>query len=91
MTTTRRRYDWPGVAEMARGAGGRWRLHPSLVAVTRDTLTHAQRRVPEMDATAEGCFEFAIGARTTDDLGRSVFDLYVRWVSPPPLNESETA
>lgn len=70
---------WDQVAEMARRAKGVWRLHSALVGADMHLLRHARRRVPELAATDEGEFEFARGNRAQDDLGRSIFDLYVRY------------
>lgn len=76
---SRRRIPWAEVAEMARRAGGVWRLHSSLVGADLELLRHARRRVPELRSTDAGEFEFARGNRTEDDLGRPIFDLYVRF------------
>lgn len=76
----RRRYQWDQVAAMARKANGTWRLHACLVAVTPDLLQHARRRVRALRPTETHVYEFARGASGQDDLGREVFDCYVRFV-----------
>lgn len=76
---SRRRIPWDQVAEMARRAGGRWRLHRSLAAADFHLLRHAQRRVPALKPTPEGWFEFALGNQAVDELGVKRFDLYVRF------------
>lgn len=66
---------------MARQAGGAWRLHRDLVAVTPDLQRHAQRRVRPLRPTTEGRFEFARTNEGVDDLGYAIFDLLVRYVA----------
>lgn len=70
---------------MAREAGGVWRLHSSLVAVTPHLARHAARRVRALRPSASGRFEFLRRNHSTDPLGRQVFDLYVRY----QINERE--
>lgn len=65
---------------MARRANGAWRLHRSLVAADNHLLRHAQRRVKALRPTDTHVFEFARSSPTTDELGRQIFDLYVRLV-----------
>lgn len=76
----RRRYRWAEIARIARDAGGAYRLHPDLVAVTHHTLHHARRRVRALRPTSTHCYEFARGNDAKTDLGVVVFDLYVRYV-----------
>lgn len=76
----RRRFDWEGVAAMARQSSPAWRLHSDLSAVTLDTLHHARRRVPALRPDQDGEFQYARGAEAKDDLGRKVFDLFIRYV-----------
>jgi hypothetical protein len=78
---SRRRYPWGEIAAMARKAGGAWRLHTSLVAVTPHTLQHARRRVRALRPQPDGVFEFDRGAVGENDLGETIFDLYVRFVA----------
>jgi hypothetical protein len=80
VTPARRSYPWGEIAEMARQADGRWRLHRSLVAVGPHILVHARRRVPELKPTTTHTYEFARGAVGRNDLGETVFDLFIRWV-----------
>lgn len=77
---TRRRYPWGEIAAMARKADGAYRLHSSLVAVTPHILHHARRRVRALRPQPDGIFEFARGAVGENDLGETIFDLYVRFV-----------
>lgn len=76
----RRRYPWREVAAKARAAGGAWTLHASLAAVDHHLLQHARRRVRALRPTAAGRYEFARGAEANDELGRRIFDLWVRFV-----------
>lgn len=76
---TRRSYDWEGIATMARDSSPVWRLHSDLVGVTLDTLHHMRRRVPALRPDDQGRFEYARGAEAKDDLGRTIFDCFVRY------------
>ena len=78
VTALRRRYRWAEIASMARSAGGVWRLHPDLAAVTPHLLRHAQRRVPSLYPRGGHVYEFARGNEAVNDRGETVFDLYVR-------------
>lgn len=76
----RRRIPWYQVREKARRANGAWVLHPTLAAADAHLLQHARRRVPALKATDTHVFEFARNSPTEDELGRPIFDLYVRYV-----------
>lgn len=76
----RRRIPWAEVAEMAQRADGAWRLHRSLAAADDHLLQHARRRVPALKATDTHVYEFARNSPTNDELGKPIFDLYVRYV-----------
>lgn len=65
---------------MARQASPVWRLHRNMTAVDGHLLKHARRRVRALRPTKDGRFEFARGNVGMDDLGREVFDLYVRYL-----------
>lgn len=65
---------------MARRADGVWRLHPSLAAADQHLLQHARRRVRALQPTKTHVFEFARGEAGSDDLGRPLFSLYIRYV-----------
>lgn len=80
VTALRRRYRWAEIASMARSAGGVWRLHPDLAAVTPNLLRHAQRRVPSFFPRGGHVYEFARGNEAVNDRGETVFDLYIRYV-----------
>lgn len=75
----RRSYPWEAIAALAKQSPGIWRLHPSLVGVNDELLRHARRRVPELRTTHAGTFTFAPAHRIKNEMGRTVFDLYVRW------------
>lgn len=77
----RRSYDWNGVAEMARGAGGVWRLHPDLVAVDSRLFRHVRVGVPALRPDEGGRFEYARSNIGVDIMGKPVFDLFIRYVS----------
>lgn len=64
---------------MARANPDVWRLHSDLVAVNLDLLHHARRRVRVLRPTKDGRFEFARSNEGEDELGRTVFDLFVRY------------
>ena len=81
----RRRTDWAGVVGQARSSPGVWRLHSTLVHADEHLVKHAQRRVLVLQSTNEGHFEFSRRNRGINDLGITVFDLFVRWV---PRKES---
>lgn len=65
---------------MARSADGVWRLHTDLRAVNTDILHHMRRRVPVLQPTSEGRYEFARGNEARDEYGRTIFDLYIRYL-----------
>lgn len=77
----RRRYPWSEIATMAREAKDHaWRLHPSLVAVDRHLLRHAQRRVRAFRPTPQGRYEFSPRNIGVDQYGRSIFDLFICYI-----------
>lgn len=84
---TRRRYPWAAIAARAQETPGAWRLHPSLVSVTDELLRHARRRVPELQPTTRGAFAFAPRHRIKNEVGQTVFDLYLRWEPAPEPGE----
>jgi hypothetical protein len=65
---------------MARQANGAWRLHPSLATSDHHLLQHARRRVRALQPSAGHVYEFARGEAGTDDLGRPLFSIYIRYV-----------
>lgn len=82
----KRRSDWRGVVAMTRSSPNVWRLHPSLAASTKDFRRHARRRVPLLQPSDAGHYEFQTRNEARDDLGRLVRDLWVRFV---PTERSE--
>ena len=75
----RRKTAWGAVAARARAQPDRWFLHPTLVSCDEQFYQHIRRRVPALQPTPQGRFEFAKTNRATNDLGVRVFDLYVRY------------
>lgn len=76
---TRRRPRWAEAAAKARAAGGAWVLHSSLAAGDYHLLRHARRRVKALRPTQHGQYELRRGIRGNDDLGREVFDIWIRY------------
>lgn len=77
---SRRRIPWYQVAEKARRANGAWVLHHALSGADDHLLQHARRRVPALKATDTHVFEFARTSPGQDELGKPIFDLFVRYV-----------
>lgn len=82
----RRSYPWEQIAARARSAPGVWRLHPALITVTPHLERHARRRVRALRSTEAGTYRFARHNQTVDHLGRTVFDLLVKYT----INEGAT-
>ena len=78
---TRRRYDWEGIARMARSSPGVWRQHRDLIAVGEHLYRHIRRRVPALEPTEHGRFRYRRANTTIDQLGRPLFDLKIMYVN----------
>lgn len=65
---------------MARQSPGVWRLHPTLIAADNTFLEHARRRAAPLRPTDEGHFEFRRANVGEDDLGKVIFDAFIRYV-----------
>lgn len=68
------------MAQTARQAPGVWRLHSTLVGVDYSFLAHAQSRVALLRPTSEGRFEFRKANKGVDELGKPVFDAFIRFI-----------
>lgn len=68
------------MAASARAHPAVWRTFPDLIGVNADLHRHAVRRVRALQPTASGHFEFRRANIGPDHLGRTVFDLRIRYV-----------
>ena len=76
---SRRKTAWDEVAQRGKSQPGKWFLHPTLVASTEEFAEHTRARVKALRPDEHGRFQFHRANKTTDDLGRKVFDLYIRY------------